>query len=112
MEIQAVGWWEQEYFGRQAMTSLVLAFDDGVVTGSGQDIIGRFTMSGVIKDGKVAIKKHYVGKHDTDYLGQFDGEGTMQGRWHIHDSTGPWMIHLPGPSDGGTGLNPGTIRQL
>ena len=97
MEIQADGWWEQNYYGRQSMNPLVLKFDNGVVTGSGADIVGPFTMSGFIKDGGVAIKKHYVGQHDTDYIGQFDGEGSLQGTWHIDDSRGRWMIHLRGP---------------
>ncbi|MGB7343054.1 MAG: hypothetical protein WBD20_02480 [Pirellulaceae bacterium] len=112
MEIQAEGWWEQDYFGRQAMNPLVLNFDNGNVTGSGNDIVGPFTMSGVIKDGNVAIKKRYVGQHDTDYIGQFDGEGTMQGKWHIHEMTGPWMIHLRGPREGGADQDARDIQQL
>ncbi len=33
MEIQAEGWWEQDFLGRQNMNQLVLNFHDGVVTG-------------------------------------------------------------------------------
>jgi hypothetical protein len=79
MRIEAEGWWEQDFYGRQPMDPLVLSFDKGVVRGSGQDIVGPFTMSGVIENGRVVIKKQYVGQHDTDYVGQFDGEGTMHG---------------------------------
>ncbi len=111
MQIQAEGWWEQDFYGRQMMDPLVLSFEKGAVSGSGRDIVGPFTMSGVIKDGKVAIKKHYVGQHDTDYFGQFDGEGTMHGTWQIHESTGPWMIHLRGV-DGGKSEDVQDIRSL
>ena len=94
MVFQCEGWWEQDYFGRQTMSSLTLTFQDGAIEGTGQDIVGPFTMTGVLKEGKVAIDKQYVGQHAAKYLGDFDGEGSIQGTWHISGMTGPWAIHM------------------
>ena len=76
------------------MSSLTLTFQDVVIEGNGQDIGGPFTMTGVLKEGKVAIDKQYVGQHAAKYLGDFDGEGSIQGTWHISGMTGPWAIHM------------------
>lgn len=94
MVLECEGWWVQDFFGRQPMSPLTLTFDEGNISGSGKDIVGPFTMEGVLKDGKVAIDKQYVGQHATTYLGEFDGEGSMQGTWHIDGNTGPWGIHM------------------
>lgn len=90
------GWWEQDVYGRQRMNPLVLTFTDGKIQGSGKDIVGPFTMTGVLRDGQVVIHKQYVDRHATKYVGQFDGEGSMQGSWHIGDSTGTWGIRYLG----------------
>jgi hypothetical protein len=81
------GYWEQRGMGRQPMESLVLQFDNGVVRGSGCDIIGRFTFAGrMAPDGRVQLNKQYIGQHAVLYQGQFDGEGAIFGQWSI----GPW----------------------
>jgi hypothetical protein len=46
-------------------------------------MIGLFTVTGTIEDGKVAIVKQYIVQHSVDYLGTYDGEGTMHGMWRI-----------------------------
>jgi hypothetical protein len=89
------GWWEQDWYGRQPMENLSISFDGGRIQGSGFDIIGPFTLDGVIdQNGGVAILKQYIEQHSVDYLGRCDGEGTMTGEWRIGASRGRWMISI------------------
>lgn len=89
------GWWEQAWFGRQAMDNLRLVFGEGTIAGSGRDIVGPFTLSGSISTtGVVTILKQYIGLHNVDYIGNYDGEGTFLGRWHVDRLQGPWMIKI------------------
>jgi hypothetical protein len=90
------GWWEQAGHGRQLMEQLRIEFDGGTIRGSGPDIIGLFPLIGTIEEGKVAIVKQYLGQHSVDYLGTFDGEGTMHGMWRIESFAGEWMIKVVG----------------
>jgi hypothetical protein len=59
-------------------------------------MIGLFTVTGTIEDGKVAIVKQYLGQHSVDYLGTYDGEGTMHGMWRIGWFAGKWTIKVVG----------------
>jgi hypothetical protein len=78
------GYWEQRGWGRQAMHEVVLRFGDGAVRGVGVDCVGRFTFGGTCDaQGAVVMVKQYLGKHQVLYEGQFDGEGTIFGRWSI-----------------------------
>lgn len=89
------GFWVQAEWGRQAMTPFTLNFADGTVTGSGLDVIGRFTFSGTYDGatGEVRMVKHYIGKHRVLYVGRPDGEGSIQGTWSIGpDWTGPFLM--------------------
>jgi hypothetical protein len=86
------GWWEQAGYGRQSMEQLRIEFDGGTIRGSGTDIIGLFTLTGSIEEANVAIVKQYLGQHSVDYLGTYDGEGTMHGMWRIGLFGGKWMI--------------------
>ena len=86
------GWWEQEGFGRQPMERLQLSFDEGQVSGSGTDIVGPFHFTGRLDGGNALLLKQYVGRHHVDYLGTFDGEGTLSGNWRIGQYEGSWMI--------------------
>ncbi len=88
------GWWEQEGFGRQPMEQLELTFDDGNVSGTGVDVIGSFAFTGRLDGENVVLEKQYFGQHRVDYLGGFDGEGTMRGTWRIGPLQGPWMIRI------------------
>lgn len=88
------GWWEQSGLGRQEMHDLLLGFSGGDVSGSGHDIIGPFTIAGQIDGDKALLVKQYIGMHRVEYPGQFDGEGTFQGLWHIHGFGGKWMIRV------------------
>ena len=80
------GYWQQQVFGRQPMHDLTLRFAGGQIDGEGYDCIGYFTFAGRYDDqGGVAMVKHYLGKHTVDYVGRYDGEGTIHGRWSIGD---------------------------
>ena len=94
------GWWFQQGYGRQPMEDLVLQFDGGLITGSGTDIIGAFTFAGEMESGEVNLLKQYIGQHSVDYIGTFDGEGTMQGDWFIGSFTGEWLIKIVGALQG------------
>ena len=57
------GWWEQRGFGRQEMRNLVLDVDPaGETSGSGDDHVGSFTITGTIS-AEVVLVKQYVGQH-------------------------------------------------
>ena len=79
------GFWVQEGYGRQPMRAFALRFAGGTVTGSGTDILGRFTFSGAydVQTGRVLMVKQYIGKHAVQYNGDPDGEGPIQGTWVI-----------------------------
>jgi hypothetical protein len=78
------GYWEQNIWGRQSMSNLVLRFTAGQVNGRGADIIGPFTLQGQYDDaGTVTLLKQYVGRHSVLYRGRYDGEGTIFGEWSI-----------------------------
>lgn len=38
--------------------------------------------------------KHYIDQHDVEYLGTYDGEGTMSGHWKLAGFSGRWMIWI------------------
>jgi hypothetical protein len=69
------------------MRAFALRFADGKVSGEGRDMVGRFTFTGEYDEttGTVRMVKQYLGKHRVLYVGQPDGEGSIQGTW----STGP-----------------------
>jgi hypothetical protein len=78
---------------RRSLARLLHCWCDNI-RGSGADIIGLFTLIGTIEEGKVAIVKQYLGQHSVDYLGTYDGEGTMHGMWRIGFFGGKWMIKV------------------
>jgi hypothetical protein len=87
------GWWEEQGWGRQPMLDLYLQFDGGQISGSGRDIVGPFMFTGTINaQGHVSMVKDYLGQHDVEYLGTYDGEGLMWGEWHIGPLKDRWMI--------------------
>lgn len=89
------GWWEQDYFGRQEMDDLRIAFDGRKLRGAGVDVVGAFTLEGTVSEaGAVAIVKQYVGRHQVDYFGRSDGEGTFSGVWRIGELGGRWTIKI------------------
>ena len=92
------GWWEEIGFGRQPMQNLRLRFQGHRVVGSGSDIVGPFSLVGTISaGGQVAMVKRYLGQHSVDYLGTYDGEGTMWGEWWIGSVHDRWMIKITRP---------------
>lgn len=88
------GFWVQKGWGRQAMTPFTLNFADGLITGSGRDMVGVFTFSGEYDPatGGVRLVKQYIGKHQVLYIGQPDGEGSIQGMWHLIGDSGPFLL--------------------
>lgn len=88
------GYWEQAYWGRQAMRDLVLRFADGLVRGQGVDLIGAFTFQGEYdQSGNVVLVKQYLGRHQVLYRGRYDGEGTIFGEWTIGERwRGPFAL--------------------
>ncbi|MBI3468555.1 MAG: hypothetical protein HY000_36600 [Planctomycetes bacterium] len=93
--VQCEGWWEQVWYGRQPMHNLRLTFEHGRVQGSGVDMVGPFTFSGMIaENGAVTMRKQYIGMHSVEYMGMYDGEGLMAGEWRIEGFRGPWLIRI------------------
>ena len=89
------GWWEQEEFGRQPMSDLVIDFSNGALSGSGDDIVGRFVIDGRIEGDQILIHKQYLGKHSIQYHGTTDGEGVYFGDWSAGDYVGgKWSIRF------------------
>lgn len=89
------GFWVQGLWGRQSMTPFTLRFAAGRVTGDGRDMVGPFTFSGTYDEatGKVVMVKSYPGRHTVLYVGQPDGEGSIQGTWSIErDNTGSFLL--------------------
>ncbi|MDB5313573.1 MAG: hypothetical protein JWO38_7775 [Gemmataceae bacterium] len=89
------GFWVQELYGRQPMTTFTLHFATGEITGEGKDVIGRFVFTGSydVQTGEVVMMKQYLGKHQVWYRGTPDGEGCIQGTWSIGENwKGPFLI--------------------
>ncbi len=89
------GFWVQDIWGRRPMTPFTLHFKAGLVTGKGKDVVGRFTFTGNYDEatGRVRLVKQYLGKHQVLYVGQPDGEGSIQGTWSIGpENTGPFLL--------------------
>ena len=65
------------------------------MSGQGKDIIGRFSFAGEYDErtGQIRLIKQYIGKHQVLYIGEPDGEGSVQGTWFIGESyKGPFLI--------------------
>ena len=89
------GWWEQAEHGRQPMLDLMIQVAGGRIAGSGRDMVGSFTFTGTLSEtGHVAMIKQYMGQHRVDYVGSYDGEGTMWGHWRIAFGYGRWLITI------------------
>ncbi len=89
------GFWMQEHWGRQPMTPFTLHFADGCVSGAGRDVVGPFTFEGTCdpRTGAVRMVKQYVGRHRVLYVGEPDGEGSIQGTWSIGEhNTGTFLL--------------------
>lgn len=93
------GWWEEVGYGRQPMLQLQLRMSGGQIKGSGIDTVGPFTFTGTISEGGVvAMIKQYLGQHQVEYLGSYDGEGTMFGEWRIGPFKDQWAIKFKRPA--------------
>lgn len=89
------GWWEQEGYGRQPMTDLVIEFTDGRLLGQGDDIVGPFVLKGQLDDDRLYLRKQYIGQHAIDYHGSSMGEGNYAGQWSVNGYVGgEWSIRF------------------
>ncbi len=92
--LQCDGWWEQNGFGRQPMHGLRLCYDDGHVSGEGEDVVGQFEIRGTVTATAASLVKHYRDAHEVAYFGIRDGEGAFFGRWSIFGIGGKWLIKV------------------
>jgi hypothetical protein len=78
------------------MHDVVLAIHEGLVSGQGIDCVGRFSFRGTWdSQGVVSLVKQYVRKHQVLYQGQYDGEGSIFGRWSIAPfDSGEFLLSL------------------
>ena len=76
------GYYQQS--GRQFRQDLDLQFTNGVMTGTGSDSLGRFTVHGSYGEngGEVRWTKRYFGRHRVFYRGFREGKG-IWGIWEI-----------------------------
>ena len=94
------GWWEQRGYGRQEMRNIVLKVGpEGDVSGSGDDCVGVFTITGTIA-AEVTLVKQYFRRHSLHYVGTNSGEGIF-GTWHA-----PGAPEIPGLTSGRFALFP------
>lgn len=81
------------------MRDLSLDFRGPTILGQGTDIVAPFQLSGKVRsDGSVELLKRYQGRHQVLYVGTYDGEGTLCGRWDIAGHQGEWSIRLLSPN--------------
>ena len=87
------GYWLQD--GETGLMDLSLAFVEGIVVGSGKDLIGEFDLQGVysVEERSIALKKTYRGKHEVWYRGR-PIQGELMGEWTIADTParGGWRL--------------------
>src|SRR5262245_40820864 len=89
---------------RRERMDLSLTFKQGVVTGSGNDPVGPFTIQGRYdaESNEVYWTKTYIGRHDVFYKGYRDQRG-IWGTWEIRLSgRGGFHIWPKGQGEGET----------
>ncbi len=79
-----------------------ITFANGGLVGSGEDNIGRFTLSGTYDESSLDCQwiKQYIGQHAVRYQGGADRHG-IWGTWHLHYGSGGFHIwpQLSGPRE-------------
>lgn len=96
-----VGFWIQRAHGKQKMR-LSFYFAGGKVTGSGADMIGRFSFDGAydLKTGACVMTKQYLNAHRVRYEGVNEGDGMwLWGLWHIAPDRGGFHLWPQGEED-------------
>ncbi len=75
---------------RYAM-DLVLAFAQDRISGTGDDVVGQFTIHGAYDTitAECSWTKHYVGQHSVEYAGRAR-QGGIIGQWRIPGRPGFW----------------------
>lgn len=85
-----VGFWVQR--GLRGSMGLALTFANGLITGTGSDLIGAFRLNGsYTADGDVSLLKTYAW-HVVEYKGKWDGQ-MIAGIWRIkYEGSGAFEI--------------------
>lgn len=77
------------------MDGLLVVVEKERITGSGIDMVGPFTFSGVVDaDATVHLVKEYMGQHLVDYIGHYDGDSRLWGHWRLNQLHGSWEIRI------------------
>lgn len=79
-----IGYFLQPGFSSRFEMQLVLEFQQGRMTGEGEDYVGRFLIRGRYdtEEGKCVWTKQYIGQHAVYYEGYNEGRG-IWGTWDI-----------------------------
>jgi hypothetical protein len=91
-----------QHSGRRYRQDLELQFTNGVMTGTGSDSLGQFTVRGSYRanDGEVTWTKRYYGRPRVFYRGFREGKG-IWGTWEIpqYERSGfhIWPVGAGGP---------------
>ena len=93
VRLKCSGWWEQQGYGRQSMSDLLLSFSDGKIVGTGFDIVGAFQFDGYLKQDRIYLLKSYIESHQIEYHGVSIGEGAYSGEWSSDGYVGgKWLL--------------------
>lgn len=91
------GFFVQPDSTRRHMMNMALQFAEGRLSGTGEDWVGAFTISGRYdtRTGECSWRKQYVGQHSIEYGGRARNRGIV-GQWRIPKllpyGTGPFFI--------------------
>ena len=67
-----------------------------------REMVAASTLAGQIEtDGTLSMHKQYLGRHAVRYFGNYDGEGTMSGKWSLGFDHGNWLIRIIGLAEEG-----------
>ncbi|MEM6392779.1 MAG: hypothetical protein AAF797_08420 [Planctomycetota bacterium] len=86
------GYWVQHTF--TGWMEVQLTFRGGHVSGVGNDPVGGYAMDGDyhLDEGRVVLRKQYVGLHAVTYEGTADDDGHLRGDWQFGTQRGAWHL--------------------
>jgi hypothetical protein len=81
-----------EHYGDRHNMEMDLVFDEGTLSGHGDDVIGPFQIQGAYnEDGHVRWKKMYIGQHDVEY-GGIVSDFVIRGGWFLSGQFGSFEL--------------------
>ena len=88
-----VGFYVYEHDRRRHRMDMELTFQNGSISGEGNDSLGAFVIKGgyECKTGECHWTKSYVGQHDVFYRGYRESKG-IWGTWEIDQARGGFRI--------------------